>query len=166
MSNFAYYSVWLIAALVAIAFISAAIARHLHRREVRRERAVALLDALALYSDWVVQQRRATFFHGDSAGTGSPLEQALAIKAGWFPELAGEMIDVFVAHNRLVDFLWTQQLQQLKDPEAWLESDHDTGFMQLWRQHRHAVRALADKVKLASGDAAELERDPGARFLA
>lgn len=160
MSNFAYFSLWLAAALVVIAFISAAIAKHLRLRELRREQAVKMLDALARYSDWVASQRRSTFFQGEDRETQSPLEVARTIRVGWFPELSTEMVELFVVHNRLIDFLWPQQLLRLKDPEAWLESDHDKRFMELWRQHRYAIHTLADKLQLVAGNqSAEAESE-------
>ncbi len=142
MSNVAYYSLWLVAALIAVALVSATIARALRLREVRRLKALELLDALDRYSDWVAFQRRATFFQGEGDAAETPLEEARHIKQGWFPELAGDMVEILIVHNRLVDFLWNQQVLRYKDPERWLESDHDNRFLQLWRQHRQAIEGL------------------------
>lgn len=147
MSNIVYFSLWLVAALIAIALVSATIARGLRLREVRRMKALELLDALARYSEWVAAQRRATFFQGEGEDGGGPLEEARHIKQGWFPELAGDMVEILIVHNRLVDFLWNQQLLRLKDPERWLESDHDTRFLELWRQHRYAVEGVQIKLR-------------------
>ena len=148
MSNIVYFSLWLVAALVAVALASATIARSLRLREVRRLKALELLDALARYSEWAAAQRRAPFFQGDGEDASLPLEQARQIKQGWFPELAGDMVEILIVHNRLVDFLWNQQLLRLKDPEGWLESDHDTRFLALWRQHRYALEGVELKLGL------------------
>jgi hypothetical protein len=147
VSNILYFSLWLVAALIAIALVSATIARSLRMREVRRLKALQLLDALNLYSDWVAAQRRAPFFNGDGEEGPSPLDEARTIKQGWFPELAGDMVEILVVHSRLVDFLWNQQLLRFKDPEAWLESDHDTRFLELWRQHRYAIEGVQSKLR-------------------
>ncbi|MDB5947759.1 MAG: hypothetical protein JWQ33_2785 [Ramlibacter sp.] len=147
MSNIVYFSLWLVAALIAIALLSATIARSLRMREVRRLKALELLDALSRYSDWVAAQRRAAFFQGESDDGSSPLEDARNIKQGWFPELAGDMVEILIVHNRLVDFLWNQQLLRFKDPEGWLESDHDTRFLELWRQHRYAIEGVQIKLR-------------------
>ncbi len=147
MSNIVYFSLWLVAALIAVALASATIARSLRLREVRRLKALELLDALERYSEWVAGQRRATFFEGEGAEGETPLEEARHIKQGWFPELAGDMVEIMVVHNRLVDFLWNQQLLRLRDPERWMESDHDGRFLELWRQHRYALEDVQLKLR-------------------
>jgi hypothetical protein len=65
----------------------------------------------------------------------------------WFPELAGDMAELMAVHNRLVNFLHTQQALWLRDPERWLESQHDKRFLALWRQHRFALEALHRKLQ-------------------
>lgn len=147
MSSIVYYSLWLIAALVAIALLSATIARSLRIREVRRLKALDLLDALARYSEWVAAQRRTSFFHGAGEDGLAPLEDARHIKQGWFPELATDMVEILMVHSRLLDFLWHQQTLRWKDPEAWLESDHDSRFLELWRQHRYAIEGVQIKLR-------------------
>jgi hypothetical protein len=147
VSTVVYFSLWLVAALIATALVSATIARSLRMREVRRQKALELLDALGRYSEWVAAQRRATDFQGEGDDAATPLEEARHIKQGWFPELAGDMVDILIVHNRLVDFLWNQQLLRLKDPERWLESDHDTRFLDLWRQHRYAIEGVQIKLR-------------------
>lgn len=147
MSNFVYFSLWLVAALVAVALVSATVARKLRLREVRRRKALELLDALDRYSEWVAGQRRAAFFQGDGELGETPLEEARHIKQGWFPELAGDMVEILIVHNRLVDFLWNQQLLRFKDPERWMESDHDSRFRELWRQHRYALDGVQIKLR-------------------
>jgi hypothetical protein len=151
VSNLAYYSLWLAAALLTAAVLSAAIAKHLRLRELRRAKAAELLEALERYSEWAAVQCRSTFFNGESEESASALEEARLLKSGWFPELSAELLEFFAVHNRMIDFLWTQQVLRLKDPEAWLESDHDARFVQLWRQHRHAVESIADKLSLLVG---------------
>ncbi len=149
MSSIAYYSLWLVAALIALALVSATIARGVRLREVRRQKALELLDALGRYSDWVAAQRRTASFQGDAEEVTS-LEEARNIKQGWFPELASDMVEILLVHNRLVDFLWNQQLLRFKDAERWLESDHDSRFLELWRQHRYAVGSVQIKLRSLS----------------
>ena len=147
VSSIVYFTLWLVAALIAIALVSATIARSLRLREVRRLKALELLDELGRYSEWVAGQRRSTFFQGEGEEGTSPLEEARNIKQGWFPELAGDMVEILIVHNRMVDFLWQQQLLRNKDPEGWLESDHDTRFLELWRQHRYAIEGVQIKLR-------------------
>jgi hypothetical protein len=148
VSNIVYFSLWLVAALIAVALVSATIARSLRLREVRRLKALELLDALERYSEWVAAQRRATLFQGEGEDAETPLEEARHIKQGWFPELAGDMVEILIVHNRVVDFLWNQQLLRFKDPERWMESDHDSRFLELWRQHRYALEGVEIKLRL------------------
>jgi hypothetical protein len=68
----------------------------------------------------------------------------------WFPELAGDMADLMAVHNRLMNFLHTQQALWLRDPERWLESGHDRRFVALWRQHRLALEALHGRLQQAA----------------
>ena len=149
MSTIVYYSLWLVTALIAVALASATIARSLRLREVRRLKALELLDALDRYSDWIAIQRRTTFFQGECEGDGAEtaLEEARHIKQGWFPELAGDLVEILIVHNRMIDFLWNQQLLRLKDPERWMESDHDSRFLELWGQHRYALEGVQLKLR-------------------
>lgn len=111
MSSIVYFSLWLAAALIAVALVSA------------------------------------TFFQGEGEDGETPLEEARHIKQGWFPELAGDMGEILIVHNRLVDFLWNRQLPRVKDPERWMESDPDSRFLELWRQHRHALDGVQLKLR-------------------
>ena len=165
MSNLTYYLAWLAAGLALIAIASAVIARHLRLRAERRVKAAELLDAMARYSGWVAAQRRTAFFQGDAQDKDSALQEVRAVQQQWFPDLSEQAAQLFDAHAALIDFLWTQQMLRLKDAEAWLESDHDTRFMELWRLHRLAVHVISEQLKLASGVADE-EFDAGSTFPA
>lgn len=151
MSNLSYYLLWLAGGLVVIALVSAGITRHLRLRLLRRLKAIEALDALAYYSDWVAAQGRTPFFQGDARQEDSPLPQLRAIKQQWLPELSNETAQILAVHARLVDFLWTQQMLRVSDPEAWLESDYDKQFMELWRLHVRAVNQTADKLRQVAG---------------
>lgn len=141
---------WLAAGLAIIAIASAAIARRLRLRLLRREKAMQLLDSLATYTEWIAMQGRAAYFQG-AADVDSPLQSMRNIQFEWFPELSEETTRVFEWHARLIDFLWAQQMLRLSDGEAWLESDHDERFLQLWRAHREAVEAMAETLTEISG---------------
>lgn len=151
MSNLSYYLLWLAGGLLAIAILSAGITRHLRLRLLRRLKAVQVLDALARYSDWVAAQGRALFFQGDVGEEESPLEEVRRINRQWLPELSAEAAEIFAVHSRLIDFLWTQQMLRVSDPEAWLESDHEKQFMDLWRMHLRAMNEAVEKLKLVAG---------------
>ena len=75
------------------------------------------------------------------------LDDACTLRLAWFPELAGDMAELLAVHNRLVIFLGSQQQLWLRDPEHWLESEHDKRFMALWRQHRFAQQALLARLE-------------------
>ena len=165
MSNLSYYLLWLAGGLVVIALVSAGITRHLRLRLLRRLKAVQVLDALARYSDWVAAQGRTPFFQGDARQEDSPLQQVRAIRKQWFPELSNETAEIFAVHARLIDFLWTQQMLRVSDPEAWLESDYDRQFMDLWRLHVRAVNETVEKLRQVAG-VADLGQAPGETFAA
>ena len=165
MSNLSYYLLWLVGGLLAIAVISAGITRHLRLRLLRRLKAVQVLDALARYSDWVAAQGRTLFFQGDAREEDSPLQEVRSIRQQWFPELSNETAEIFAVHARLIDFLWTQQMMRVSDPEAWLESDYDRQFMDLWRLHLRAVHEAAEKLRIVAG-VADLGQEPGKTFAA
>ena len=118
---------------------------------LRRLKAIEVLDALACYSDWVAVQGRTPFFQGDARQEDSPLQQVRAIRKKWFPELSNEAAEIFAVHARLIDFLWTQQMLRVRDPEAWLESDYDMQFMELWRLHVRAMNAIVKKLRPVAG---------------
>ena len=147
MDNTTYLASCLFAALIVIAVLSWVLARYRRRSDLRRGQAQQLLQALQRYSDWVCAQRLAAVFQGEGAEAAAALDQACTIRVAWFPELAGDMAELLAVHNRLINFLGTQQSLWLRDPEHWLESDHDKRFMALWRQHRFALQALLEKLE-------------------
>ena len=157
MSTWLYFALWLLAALVALAFVSAGIARNLRLREVRREQGVLLLDALERYGEWVAAQRHAPVFEGESAEAAQALDEAGLIRSGWFPELGADMAELLGVHARLLHFLEAQHALRQRDPDAWIETDHDGRFLALWRQQAAVLQTL--QVKLAAlGVAAATER--------
>jgi hypothetical protein len=165
VSNLSYYVLWLAGGLAIIAVISAGITRHLRLRLLRRLKAVQVLDALGRYSEWVAAQGRTPFFQGDARQEDSPLQQVRAIRKQWFPELSDETAEIFAVHARLIDFLWTQQMLRVSDPEAWLESDYDRQFMDLWRLHVRAVNETVEKLRQVAG-VADFGQAPGETFAA
>lgn len=148
MSTVDYYLLWLVAGLAIIAVVSAFISWHLRRRVLRQLNATRLLDALARYSNWVAGQRSAILIQDDTQDWGGALEEVLALRQPWFPELRAEADQLFVVHSRLVHFLGAQQAMRLRDPEAWLELDRDSRFTDFWRQHLRAVQAMSQKLRL------------------
>jgi hypothetical protein len=145
-----YLAAWLLALLGAIALLSWALARHQRRDDLRRVQAHLLAQALGRYSEWVCAQRLAAVFQGEGPEAAEALNQACTIRLAWFPELAGDMAELLAVHNRILNFLTNQQALWLRDPEHWLESDHDKRFLALWRQHRFAQEALLAKLERAS----------------
>lgn len=143
-----YHALWVATALALIAAASGFITRWLKLRELRRGCAEEALEALAGYSEWLAAQRRGFAFHGDR----SPLPVVQRCQQAAFPELAPAMAALLALHARLLDFLWRQQLLRARDPEAWLESDHDRQFMRLWNEHHDAVHALAERLRLRAGE--------------
>jgi hypothetical protein len=150
MDTTTYLAAWLLAALVGIGLLSALLARHKRRHDLRRMQAERMALALQRYSEWVCAQRLAAVFQGEGPDAAAALDEACTIRLAWFPELAGDMAEVMAVHNRIVNFLSTQQALWLRDPERWLASDHDKRFMALWRQHRFALQALHEKLEHAT----------------
>ena len=151
MQGLLYHASWIAVALVLIAGASAWLARHWRLRETRRHHAEEALDALARYSEWLAGQRHGQFT-GDRTDASAPLPRVRALQQASFPELAPVLVQLLELHARLVDFLWRQQLLQARDPEGWLESDHDRRFMALWREHRDVVHALAQTLRRRAGE--------------
>lgn len=145
-----YLGLCLLAALAAIAVLSALLARLRQGQDLRAAQAHLMTRALERYSGWVLAQRLAAGFQGEGPEAAAALDEACTIRLAWFPELAGDMAEVMAVHNRLVNFLSTQQALWLRDPERWLASDHDARFMALWRQHRYALQALLEKLQQAA----------------
>jgi hypothetical protein len=147
MDTMIYMAACLVGALLAIGGLSWLLAGAKRRHDLRRIQAHLLLQALQRYSDWVSAQRLAAVFQGEGPEAAAALDQACTIRLAWFPELAGDMAEVLGMHNRLLNFLSTQQQLWLRDPEHWLESEHDKRFMALWRQHRFALEALQARLE-------------------
>ena len=142
-----YLAGWLLLGLAGVGVLSWFLARHWRRYDLRSIEAERLLQALQLYSEWLCAQRLAAVFQGEGAEAAAALDTACTIRQAWFPELSGDMAELLAVHNRLINFLGTQQALWLRDPEHWLESEHDKRFMALWRQHRFALQALLEKLE-------------------
>jgi hypothetical protein len=166
VSSTAYYLCWLVAGLALSALASACIARYLRRRIARKVKAAEAMDALARYSFWVNSQRRTAFFHGNCRDADGPLsELQLAIDAA-FPDLQRGLAQLLACHARVVDFLWTQHVVRLTDPEAWLESDADAAFAPLWSAHLSAAQSLAHRLQSADNLATRPAAEEAAGFPA
>jgi hypothetical protein len=150
MSALQYHSLWMGLALALIAVASAVLAWRARVRDARRLHAEEALDLLARYSLWLAAWRRLPGFDGEGQ-QGLALARLRDLQQASFPELAEAMAQLLEMHGRILDFLWRQELLRLRDPEAWLESDHDARFMGLWRQHRESVHAIADRLRGRAG---------------
>ena len=158
MDSTTYLAACLLAALLAVAVLSWLLARHQRRQDLRRLQAARMVRALQRYSDWVCAQRLAAVFQGESPEAAAALDEACTIRLAWFPELAGDMAELMAVHNRILHFLGAQQALWLRDPEHWLESEHDKRFLALWRQHRFCLEALLARL----GEAASVRIQPAA----
>jgi hypothetical protein len=150
MDTTTYLAAWLLAALLAIGFLSAFLARFKRQHDLRRIQAERMTQALQRYSDWLCAQRLAAVFQGEGPEAAAALDEACTIRLAWFPEMTGEMAELMAVHNRLVNFLSSQQSMWLRDPERWLASDHDKRFMALWRQHQYTRQALLARLEQAT----------------
>jgi hypothetical protein len=153
VSTAGYYLLWLAAGLVVSAALSCEISAHLRMRELRRFQAVQLRDALAQYSQWIFSQRHAAFFDADIQEAGTALVRELCIlQRHCFPELEGHAREILTIHEGLIAFMRAQDALRRQDAEAWLESDHDARFMELWSQHQAATQSvITELVAFAAG---------------
>ncbi len=151
MSLLQYHALWIAIALSGIAVASAVITHRLRLRELRRLQAEQALEALARYCEWLAAQRRAAVFQGEPPAEQSALARLCALQQAAFPELCGATVALLLAHGRMLDFLWRQQVLRDGDTDAWLESDHDGRFLALWREHGAAVHQLADRLRERAG---------------
>lgn len=158
MDSTTYLAACLLAALLAVGVLSWLLARHQRRQDLRRIQAGRMLRALQRYSDWICAQRLAAVFQGEGPEAAAALDEACTIRLACFPELAGDMAELMAVHNRILHFLGTQQALWLRDPERWLESDHDKRFLALWRQHRFCLEALLARL----GEVASVHIAPAA----
>lgn len=150
MDTTLYLASWLLAALAGVGLLTWLLARYKRHQDLRRVQAERLLQALQRYSSWVCAQRLVAVFQGEPPEAAEALDEACTVRMAWFPELAGDMAELLAVHNRILTFLGTQQALWLRDPEHWLESDHDKRFMALWRQHRYALQALLGRLEQAT----------------
>ena len=151
MSNREYYLLWLAVGLVVIAAISALIAWRLRRRVIRRVKSAELLDALSRHTEWVAAQHRALLLQGQGRPDDAPLEEVRSISAQWFPELWEDTRRLLAIDSHLKAFLRAQQRLRSQDAEAWLDSDYDTRFVALWREHLAATQPIMDKLPGLAG---------------
>ncbi|TFZ01335.1 hypothetical protein [Ramlibacter rhizophilus] len=148
MSPLAYYALWLVLGLVAVAAVSAAFTRLMRRRE----QALVLAEALARHSVWVAAQRSRLELAPRRDEADAALQQAQEVQARWFPHLAPALATVMQVDQRIEGFLMHQRRLRFHDPEAWLESDHDQQFMSLWREYLEAIEGVTARLERATGE--------------
>jgi len=151
MSGLLYHATWIAVALAVIAGASAWLSRRRLLRDLRRQHGEDALEGLAAYAEWLAAQRRSGAFVGDRTDATAPLQRVRIAQQAAFPELAPALVQLLELHARLLDFLWRQQVLRTRDPEAWLESDHDGRFMALWREHRGVVHGIAERLRAQAG---------------
>ena len=74
-----------------------------------------------------------------------------AISAQWFPELWADTRRLLAVDSHLRAFLRAQQRLRSQDAEAWLDSDYDTRFVALWREHLAATQPIMGKLPGLAG---------------
>ena len=151
MSNLEYYLLWLAVGLVIIAAVSGVVAWRLRRRVMRRVKSAELLDALSRHTEWVAAQHRALLLQGEGRPDDAPLEEVRAISAQWFPELWADTRRLLAIDSHLKAFLRAQQRLRSQDAETWLDSDYDTRFVALWREHLAATQPIMEKLPALAG---------------
>ena len=150
MSSTAYYLLWLVAGLLAIAMASGLFVWRLRLRQARELKAIELLDALARYTEWVAAQGRAVRFQAPVQDGDPALLTIGAVQEQWFPEFGELAQALFAVHLKLAQLLRSHRQLRLQDPEACLESGQDASFMALWREHCRAVQALEQQLAAAA----------------
>ncbi|MGE4240574.1 hypothetical protein [Ramlibacter sp.] len=148
MHPWIYLALWILVALTVAAFVSAWAAKQLRLRNVRRQQAVLMFDALERYGAWMAQQRHAPTYEGETPEAAEALDEACTLRVGWFPELATDMAELLGVHNRMLHFLAAQHALRQRDAERWLETDHDGRFLSLWRQHMVVMQTLQAKLSI------------------
>jgi len=153
------YALCLVAGLVLAAAVSAAITWHLRRRELRREHVLVLMQALTRYADWLAAQRGGAGLSPHRELADRALLAASRAQGRWFPQLRADLSRLLEADGQLESFVYRQQQLRMSDPEAWLESNHESRFAHLLRQQDKGVERLLRRLEGATDQ-------PGATSMA
>lgn len=149
MSFLAYHLLWLLAGVLLAALLSAGLTLHLRRRELRREQALALLEALTRYSVWVAAQRGPLAVPAQRGERCAALREVRALQVRCFPGLREAMDTLESIDDALQAFLLRQQQLRQADPEGWLASDPEQHLQALWRRQDEALAAWTRQMRLA-----------------
>jgi|SRR5450755_1094599 hypothetical protein len=111
---------------------------------LRRERLEFFVKALYANQQWLEEGFTVMMFRKEDHYRPSPLDEAHAIQALFFPELSKEVSDVVAAQLPMLKHTQEQRLTRMKDPEAWLRG--------AWSEKPYvdALRVYADAVKVAT----------------
>lgn len=150
VSLFTYYALCLLAGLVLAAAVSAAITWHLRRRELRREHALVLAQALTRYAAWVAAQRGNPGLGPQRELADHALLDASRAQGRWFPQLRDDLSGLLEADRQLERFVHQQQQLRISDAEAWLESNHEIRFARLLRQQDEAIERILQRLEGAA----------------
>lgn len=139
MSSGLYFSLWLAAALVVIACISAALAQRARQRELHVLRTLQVMDALDVYAASMLAQRASALW--DMRACDAALEAARNLARSWFPQLEAPFARLHAAHERLRESPASRSGAMGAQPQAWPPDSQDAAAL-LWHDHLEALAVL------------------------
>jgi hypothetical protein len=122
------------------------LAKSRERESMTRQKAEALVKALYAHMQWLEEKRITLIFRGGEHDTPAPLDEARMIQRLYFPELASEMVAVSQAYVPMLKFILEQQIERMKDKEAWIKSWNVEEYGKHYTACQVAVQAAAEKM--------------------
>jgi hypothetical protein len=125
------------------------------RRQARRRAAgYQLMDCLKAYSVWIDWHRDEPLVNAkpDTLTVPPPLEQAVRIKDGDFPELAPLMLKLLQTHRELMQYLWEQNILRMSHAAAHPPHYGDPRYHQLRDVQDAALDSLFLRCRQLIGD--------------
>src|SRR5713101_7289204 len=121
------------------------LSRSRDRASLRRERIEALVKALYAHSQWLKDKQTSVLFRGQEHDVPSPLGEARMLQKVYFPSLAPELLAILEAELPMIEFIGKQQLERMKDLQAWINAWNPQPFFDAYQKYIVALESAVKK---------------------
>jgi hypothetical protein len=110
-----------------------------------RSRIESLVKSLYAHSQWLDDRFNSMVIRNEDHNEPSPLDEAKMLQSLYFPELAPEIYEVMKAQVPMIQFIWEQRLERMKDQAAWLKSFDREPYNEMYKAHLVALNNATKK---------------------
>jgi hypothetical protein len=120
------------------------------REKVFREKSEELVSALHAHREWVYRESNRLIFGENLVEQSSPLDQAMAIQALYFPELADALGSVVNAQAPLTQIYYKNAKERIRDRAQWIAQYNGDEVAKAYMVYTTALQAAVSATVAAA----------------